>query len=141
MKRSTADAGLTAAGPANSAQKVPTWGPQTPLGLLRDSADHDPSAKWIRLAAVLVLVPAMLIILMFLGLSPMALDHCEPTEPCYDQITGAIYVSFGSLIVGALLFLASLALPSHRKFRAARWYLVAGTVGALALSFGSLWSL
>ncbi|MFJ2739261.1 hypothetical protein ACIO3O_06290 [Streptomyces sp. NPDC087440] len=141
MTRRTADLGPTAAGPANSAQRFPTWGPQTPLGALRASADHDPAAKWIRLAAVLVLVPAMLFVLMLLGLSPMALDHCEPADPCYGEITGRINVAFVSLIVGAVPFLASLALPSHRKFRAARGFLVAATVAALALSLGSLWSL
>ncbi|MFI5806471.1 hypothetical protein [Streptomyces sp. NPDC051561] len=136
------DGTLPGPGPApgpNPGHGVPTWGPDSPLGRLRDSPEYDPSAKWVRLGAALLLVPLMLADLMFLGLSPMALDKCDP-EAC-AQIRGAISTSGAALSAAAALLVASLCLTSRRKRRAARWWLVVGAATAAVASLGALFTL
>ncbi|MFD3516083.1 hypothetical protein [Streptomyces sp. NPDC058657] len=118
-----------------------TWDPRFPLGALQLSPDYDPAAKWVRFGAVALLVPLMLADLMFLGLSPMALDHCAPSEPCYGQLHGLITVATLALLAAAVLLVVSLCLPSRRRRRAARNWLVAGAATAALTSLAALASL
>lgn len=116
----------------------PVWGARSPLGALRDSPDYDPAAKWVRLVSVVLLVPLMLADLMFLGLSPMALDHCAPGEACNGQLRGLIAFAGASLLASAVLLLASLCLASRRGRRAARGWLVGGAVIAAVTCLAAL---
>jgi hypothetical protein len=121
--------------------EFPVWGARSPLGAQRELPDYDPAAKWVRLGAVVVLLPLMAFDLMILGLSPMALDHCERGEACWGEIHGAITIAGVALLAAAVTLLVSLCLRSRRGRRAARGWLVAGAALAALTSLAALFTL